>query len=734
MRMLVVEGPNALKDRFLLVEGLSGWKKNDTLRGEDSAPSNPGEDEVGVPGLTNVLDAEGIKRINGLAALLPEGATEFGAGDIIIGGSGSDQIWGNGADDIIDGDKWLNVRLSVRTDVNNPATETRTVNTLKDLQADIMAGKVDPGNVAIVREIVTDAGATDDVDTANYSGAMSEYTIDTAPDGVTTVAHTGGTGADGTDRITNVEKLKFTDTELELNDTTIPTVSGRTPAPNATNVAAGTNVTATFSEAVLGIDGSSVTLSPEAGAAVAATVTYDQATRTATLDPTADLQADTVYRVDLTDAIADAAGLKLAATNWTFTTAGPAPTVTGRTPAADATNVLVNSDVTATFSEPVNGTSDTTMKLTNPAGDTISAAVSYSNGTATLNPNANLAAGTRYTVSLTDGITDNSGNKLEATTWSFTTDAAPTVTGWTPASEAKNVKISDNVTAKFSETVTGVGNGTMTLATSSGATVSATVSYSNGTATLNPNANLALNTRYTAKLTNGIKDLGGNALTAMTWSFTTDAAPTVTGRTPASNATNVSRTDNITATFSETVTGATSTNVKLTRASGSSTVTESASVSYNSTTRTVTLNPSATLKDNTRYTVRLSNGIKDLNGNALTATTWTFTTDAAPTVTGRTPASNATNVSRTGNITVKFSETVSGATSTNVKLTRASGSSTVTESAKVSYNSSTRTVTLNPSSTLRANTRYTVRLSSGIKDARGNALTATTWTFRTGSR
>ena len=69
-----------------------------------------------MPGLSNVLDAEGIKRITGLADLLPAGATEFGAGNIIIGGGGSDQIWGNGADDIIDGDKWLNVRLSVRDD------------------------------------------------------------------------------------------------------------------------------------------------------------------------------------------------------------------------------------------------------------------------------------------------------------------------------------------------------------------------------------------------------------------------------------------------------------------------------------------------------------------------------------------------------------------------------------------------------------------------------------------
>ena len=136
MRQIIVDGPNALKDRFLLVEALSGWDKNDVLRGDDEVPSVPNT-EVNVEGLTNTLDAAGIARINGLAGLLPAGATEFGAGNIIIGGSGSDEIWGNGADDIIDGDKWLNVRLSV---VDAQGAQVRTVTTLTELQADIMAG------------------------------------------------------------------------------------------------------------------------------------------------------------------------------------------------------------------------------------------------------------------------------------------------------------------------------------------------------------------------------------------------------------------------------------------------------------------------------------------------------------------------------------------------------------------------------------------------------------------
>ena len=61
-----------------------------------------------------------------------------------------------------------------------------------------MAGKIDPGNVKIVREILSTPGASD-VDTAAFSGAMDEYDISTV-DGVTTVTHVGGRAEDGTDR------------------------------------------------------------------------------------------------------------------------------------------------------------------------------------------------------------------------------------------------------------------------------------------------------------------------------------------------------------------------------------------------------------------------------------------------------------------------------------------------------------------------------------------------------
>ena len=117
--------------------------------------------------------------------------------------------------------------------------------------------------------------------------------------------------------------------------------------------------------------------------------------------------------------------------------------------------------------------------------------------------------------------------------------------------------------------------------------------------------------------------------TAKSWTFITGPAPVVTARTPGVNATRVSRTANITATFSEAVTGLPTTatasaNFTIKRTSTGAAFT--AVVSYSSTTRVATLNPSGTLLARTQYTVTLSSGIKDAAGNLLAPVSWNFTT------------------------------------------------------------------------------------------------------------
>jgi hypothetical protein len=83
-------------------------------------------------------------------------------------------------------------------------------------------------------------------------------------------------------------------------------------------------MTATFSEAVTNVNPSTFTLR-RGTAQVAASVSFDAASRTATLDPSADLIASAVYTATLTGGIADLAGNLLVPLSWTFTTASAPP-------------------------------------------------------------------------------------------------------------------------------------------------------------------------------------------------------------------------------------------------------------------------------------------------------------------------------------------------------------------------------------------------------------------------
>ena len=94
------------------------------------------------------------------------------------------------------------------------------------------------------------------------------------------------------------------------------------------------------------------------------------------------------------------------------------PSVTGTSPANDATGVLRGANVRATFSEAVKAsTINTNTFRLRKAGTTtnVAAAVSYDPATkkATLNPNVNLKAGATYVATVTTGAKDLAGNGLD---------------------------------------------------------------------------------------------------------------------------------------------------------------------------------------------------------------------------------------------------------------------------------------------------------------------------------
>ncbi|MBU4012708.1 MAG: DUF3494 domain-containing protein [Proteobacteria bacterium] len=209
-----------------------------------------------------------------------------------------------------------------------------------------------------------------------------------------------------------------------------------------------------------------------------------------------------------------------------------APTVSSTIPADLATDVAINRNITATFSEAMDPLTITTATFTLTQGATpVPGAVTYVGTTATFNPTSNLAVSTVYTATITTGAKDLAGNALAVNkVWSFTTGTtadttAPTVTLTIPADLATDVAINRNITATFSEAMDAATITTATFTLTQGATpVPGAVTYVGTTATFNPTSNLAVSTVYTATITTGVKDLADNALAAdKIWSFTTGA-------------------------------------------------------------------------------------------------------------------------------------------------------------------------------------------------------------------
>jgi hypothetical protein len=342
------------------------------------------------------------------------------------------------------------------------------------------------------------------------------------------------------------------------------------------------------------------------------------------------------------------------------------------------------------------------------------------------------------------------------TTGAVTDTTPPTVTTVSPADGASTVSRTASVSATFSEAVDGatVTAATFGLRDAANTAVPAAVSYDSATrvATLTPTTALAGSVTYTATVlggSSGVKDSAGNPLAASRiWSFTTvvvdTAPPTVTARSPVPGATGVSATANVTATFSETMDAASIGNATFELRDAANTLL-GAVVTYNATSRVATLNPDVTLAAGTAYTATLRGGggeprIKDAVGNGMTAdVVWSFTILAdtsAPTVTATTPASGATGVGRSANITATFNEAMDPAT-INTASFELRGPGNVLVPAVVSWSSTNRRATLNPNSTLASLTTYTVTVRGGltdprVKDLAGNALVADrVWTFRT---
>ena len=396
-------------------------------------------------------------------------------------------------------------------------------------------------------------------------------------------------------------------------DTTPPTVPSTSPAAGATGTGVNANVTATFNEpmSAASITTTTFQLRGPGATVIPATVSYDAATATATLDPGAALANSTVYTATVsggTNGVKDSAGNALAADKtWTFTTAAPsssgcpcsiwAPSATPQTPAATTDNAAV--EVGVKFRAETDGV--------------ITGLRFYKGATNT---------GTHV-----GHLWSRTGTLLATAT--FTSETA---SGWQQVSLANPVAITANTTY----------------------VASYHAPRGNYAFSLDFFAAGAVNNPPLRALGDG--EDGGNGVygygpsgTFPTGVYRTEnywvdvvydsstgpdtTPPRITGELPPSGSDGVPAGANVAVAFSEPMTASSITTATLQLRDPAGNLVPAA-VSYDTGSLTATLDPTGDLADSTAYTVRVqggTGGVADRAGNPLAADrTWTFTTAAPP--------------------------------------------------------------------------------------------------------
>jgi methionine-rich copper-binding protein CopC len=240
-------------------------------------------------------------------------------------------------------------------------------------------------------------------------------------------------------------------------------------------------------------------------------------------------------------------------------------------------------------------------------------------------------------------------------------DTPPVVSATVPVDGATGVSTIDPLSVTFSKPVNPTASA-FTLECPSGTPVSITTTPAGPASTFNvvPNKPLPAGTTCVLDIVaDQITDPAGEPLQVdQSVTFTTDEAPTVTGTTPVSGATDVALTSTVQFTFNEAV-NVTATAFRLECPSGTP-VSFAVSPAPPGNATTFTLTPSANLPAGTVCTATaVASQITDALGTPLASDdAISFTTDTAPTVTSTIPLSGATNVTPSAGISITFSKAV----------------------------------------------------------------------------
>ncbi len=436
-------------------------------------------------------------------------------------------------------------------------------------------------------------------------------------------------------------------TGLDL-DLTPPHVSMTNPVSDANGVDGNISVIAVFDEAMdpATVTDASFTLYEGLSPIDGLVLVNDSV---ATFDPTEELDPAVEYTATLTTDTTDLAGNPLSEDYiWSFTIAANPdasdPLVVLTVPDDGATEVPPDLNLTAVFSEAMDGTTVNTdaFTLQDADGVLIAGVVTPNGPIAVFNPALDLDFDAEYTATVTNDVTDLAGNAMANDyVWTFTTgtdadETSPLVIATVPEDGAIDVAFDTMLTAMFDEpmdelTLTA---DTFTLFDELGVQVIGVV-VPNGTfADFNPNGDLEADMEYTATITTGAADLAGNSLLEdYVWTFVVSPLPDTTMpevilTVPEDQQIDVPLDQTVSAVFNEFID-------PLSIDDASFTLVDENLIEVLGVTgvngAAATFNPDQDLDPNTEYTATLTTDVTDLDGNPLFEDyVWTFTTGETP--------------------------------------------------------------------------------------------------------
>ncbi|HEX3742727.1 MAG TPA: Ig-like domain-containing protein [Bryobacteraceae bacterium] len=539
-----------------------------------------------------------------------------------------------------------------------------------------------------------------------------------------------------------------------MADTAPPAVVSTVPADQSPSIPTNSSITITFNKPIDPLSVNSVTIPISAqpsGVVLDGTYVLDNSSGqgVVTFTPMPSMPPGSLISVHVTQAVSDFVGNPCGDESTSFTTAGTsdhtAPTVTSVSPTDGSKGMGVNTVVVLTFSKSIDPATLTADNFGLFAGDSRLlgyVAIGNSPDYRTVTLTATLALSTVYTVVVTSGVHDLSGNPLTDFRSGFTTSspnpAGPSVVTMRPANGATGVLSPQRILLYINKPLDPATlNGALKVVDFSGNLVSGTTQLTGGNQTIvftpnapleagfvdiwfgSPAADLAGNPVFTyqAQFTIFTPSTNGPSLTAYSW----------TGLQPTNVVLQMQFNENLDPSTVNT------TNITMYPSSNGPGPIPVTVTLING--NIIQVKPVSNLTPGIEYSIATSTNLKGVDEiNLQSPLLGTFDTTSGPDVsqprvTAVTPPDGAQNVGDNAPIYLHFSESVNPITVSSSTVVISAGGVAITPFS-ITFSNNSQDVVFTPLTALPDNTVITVNVN-GIQDAATNAIVPFTASFTT---